>query len=112
MSKDTLILQFVKRIRKRICVQTFFKWFIAAMAAGLAVWGILNTIALFVPFYGALLWGFLAFVVVLIAGSLVSIRFFPGLKETALRVDSTGLKERVTTSLDLAGKEDDHIYDP
>jgi len=106
MSRDQLILGFVKRIRKRLCGQTFLKWTVLAAATGLFVWGIFNTVALFVPFYNAILYGFIAFAVVLIAGMIYSIHFFPNVKETALRVDATGLKERVTTSLDLSGKDD------
>ena len=106
MGKDQLILQFVKRVRKRLCFQTFFKWFLYAASAGLIVWGIMNTISCFVPFYGAVLYGFFAFLIIMIAGSLISIRFFPNLRQTAFRVDATGLKERVTTSMDLKGKDD------
>ena len=106
MSKDQLIIQFVKRVRKRLCFQTFFRWLLYACAAGMVVWGIMNTIALFVPFYGAIFYGFLAFILVMIAGGIYSIHLFPNIRQTALRVDSMGLKERVTTSLELSGKHD------
>ena len=106
MGKDQLILQFVKKVRKRLCFQTFIKWFLYAASAGLIVWGIMNAISCFVPFYGAVLYGFFAFLVIMIVGSLISIRFFPTIRQTAFRVDSTGLKERVITSMDLKGKND------
>ena len=105
-SQDKYILQFVKGVRSRLCRQTFIKWFLMAAAAGLFVWGVFNTVALIIPFHGAILYGLGAFVIVLIVGSLMSIRHFPNVKEAAFQVDATGLKERVTTSLDLSGNED------
>ena len=81
MGRDQLILKFVKRTRRRLCFQTFLKWFLIGATAGFAVWGIMNTIALFVPFYGAIFYGFLAFLVVMIAGCILSVRFFPNIRQ-------------------------------
>ena len=106
MSQDHIILHFIKKVRRRLCRNVFISTMLWALFAGMAAWGVFNLIALFVPFYAAVLYGFLAFIVCIIAGVIVAVRRYPNLKSTALKIDSKGLKERVTTAYELSGKND------
>ena len=72
----------------------------------MVTWGVFHLIALFVPFYAAVLYGFLAFIVCITIGVIVAVRRYPDLKSTALQIDGKGLKERVTTAYELSGKND------
>ncbi|MBQ3036211.1 MAG: hypothetical protein IJD31_04695, partial [Lachnospiraceae bacterium] len=101
MSQDHIILHFIKKVRRRLCRNVFISTMLWALFAGMAAWGVFNLIALFVPFYAAVLYGFLAFIVCIIAGVIVAVRRYPNLKSTALKIDGKGLKERVTTAYEL-----------
>ena len=106
MSQDHIILQFIKKVRRRLCRNIFATTMLWALFAGMTAWGIFHLIALFVPFYAAVMYGFLAFLLCLVMGVIVAIKRYPNLKSAALTVDSKGLKERVTTSYELSGKND------
>ncbi len=106
MSQDHIILQFIKKVRRRLCRNVFVQTMLWALFAGMTAWGIFNFIALFVPFYAAVFYGFLAFIVCQVAGIIVAVRRYPSVKSTTLHIDSKGLKERVTTAYELSGKND------
>ena len=106
MERDKLILKFIKKVRRQLCSNIFFKGFFYSLAAGMIAWGVFNTIALFVPFYSAILFGLGAFVICLIAGCIISTRFYPSMERSTIIMDRLGLKERLTTSYGLKGKDD------
>ena len=106
MSQDQYILKFIKKVRKRLCRNLFIQTMLWSLAMGMLLWGIFNFIALFVPFYRAVLYGFLAFILCQIAGIIVAVKRYPGMRSTTLQIDSKGLKERVTTAYELSGKND------
>ena len=106
MELDKRIEKIVKNARKRLCKIRFYKMLLLFIIIGLTVWGILQTIALIVPFYEASIIGIIACMVLVIAGVIVSIASYPNMKQAALSLDSKGLKERVTTSMQLRGKKD------
>lgn len=106
MEKDRVISSFIKKVRKRLCRNIWVQSMLWAFLAGMLVWGIFNLIALFIPFYGAPLYGLLGFVITLVAGWIVAVKRYPNMRRTTLQIDSKGLKERVTTSYELAGKTD------
>ena len=106
MEKDRQILGFIKKARKRLCRNIRVKIMLWALCIGILLWGILNTVALFVPFYGAMIYGFSAFVLSLLCGYIFARSKYPNLRRTSLTIDAKGLKERVTTSYELAGKTD------
>lgn len=106
MEKDRQILAFIKKVRKRLCKNVWIRTMLWALFAGIVLWGIFNTIALFVPFYEAILYGLGAFLLALIVGWIWAGRLYPNLRRTTLQIDAKGLKERVTTSYELAGKTD------
>nr|MCR4686030.1 hypothetical protein [Lachnospiraceae bacterium] len=107
MDIDAVILQFIKKVRKRICSDITGKAIILGIAVGFLIWGIFNFIALFVPFYGAVWYGLAAGIVVGILIPILSPIRYPSIKETGHKIDNLGLKERVTTSLYLSGRHDD-----
>ena len=106
MELDKRIEKIVKNARKRLCKIRFYKMLLLFIIIGLTVWGILQTIALIVPFYEASIIGIIACMVLVIAGVIVAICSYPNMKQAALSLDSKGLKERVTTSMQLRGKKD------
>ena len=106
MEKDQLIFRFIKKVRRRLCRHVWLKTMLWALFAGILAWGVFNTIALFVPFYGAVLYGLGALVLSLIVGCVVARFRYPNIRKTTLQIDAKGLKERVTTSYGLKGKTD------
>ena len=106
MSQDHIILQFIKKVRARLCRNVFVQTMLWALFAGMTAWGIFNFIALFVPFYAAVWYGFLAFLLIQIAGIIVAVRRYPNMRSTTIQIDSKGLKERVTTAYELSGRND------
>ena len=106
MSQDHIILQFIKKVRRRLCRNIFWTTILWALFIGMTMWGVFHHIALFVPFYAAVLYGFLTFIICIIGGIVIAVRRYPNLKSTALQIDSKGLKERVTTAYELSGRND------
>ena len=106
MEIDKRIEQIVKSARKRLCKIKFYKALLLFLIIGLVVWGIFQTIALIVPFYSASLVGIAACMVIIVAGIIITIVRYPSMKEAALKLDSKGFNERVTTSMQLKGKQD------
>lgn len=106
MEKDRIILKFIKKVRKHICKNIRIKTLLWAMVSGILLWGVVNTVALFVPFYYAPVYGIAVFLISLLAGFIVAKFRYPDLRSAALSVDSKGLDERVTTAYELSGKED------
>ena len=106
MEIDKRIEQIVKSARKRLCKIKFYKALLLFLIIGLCVWGIFQTIALIVPFYSAPLVGIAACMAIIVAGIVITIIRYPSMKEAALKLDSKGFNERVTTSMQLKGKQD------
>ncbi len=103
---DLKIEKLIKKTRNRICKVTFYKSLLFVITLGFCVWGLFQLIALFVPFYGAKIFGSAAFLVVLIAGVIITVNKYPTLKQAAIKLDSAGYKERVLTAMELKGKND------
>ena len=79
MSQDHIILQFIKKVHRRLCRNIFAETMLWALFAGMTAWGIFNLIALFVPFYAAIFYGLLAFVICQIIGVFVAIKRYPNM---------------------------------
>ena len=106
MEIDKKIEKIVKNARKRLCKIRFYKVLLLFIIMGLCVWGLFQTIALIVPFYGATVYGILACMLVIIAGVIIAIVKYPSMKDAALKLDSKGFNERITTAMELRGKKD------
>ena len=104
--KDRVILRFVDRVRLRLNRDCLWKYFLISAVAGLGVWTLINSVALIRPIYGAVLYGAVACGIILLAGMICAVIKFPDRKRAALAADSKGLKERVTTALELMGDDD------
>ncbi|MCR5848588.1 MAG: hypothetical protein K6G75_10785, partial [Lachnospiraceae bacterium] len=106
MEIDKRIDKLIKNARKRLCRIKFYKGLLLAVIIGLAIWGIMQTISLFVPFYGAPIVGILLCMATIIIGVIITILRYPSKREAALMFDSKGFNERVITSMELKGKHD------
>ena len=106
MEQDTKILAFIKKAKKRIRRQKFWRVFCIALIAGMIIWGLINTVALFIPIYKAILIGMGAMIVCVIAGIIAGPFFAPSIEQTAKMIDGKGFKERVSTAYELKGKDD------
>ena len=106
MEADKLIEKVVKNARKRLCKIKFYKGLLLFLIIGLSLWGLMQLISLIVPFYSATIIGIILCIVTLIVGIIITVVRYPSMKEAALKLDSKGFKERVTTSMELRGKKD------
>ena len=106
MEIDKKIEKLVKNARKRLCRIKFYKGLLLCIIIGLALWGIMQTISLIVPFYGAHVVGILLCMATIIVGVIITIFTYPSMKQAAIRFDSKGFNERVVTSMELKGKHD------
>ena len=106
MEADKLIEKVVKNARKRLCKIKFYKGLLLFLIIGLSLWGLMQLISLIVPFYSATIIGIILCAVTLVVGIIITVVRYPSMKEAALKLDSKGFKERVTTSMELRGKKD------
>ena len=106
MEADKLIEKVVKNARKRLCRIKFYKGLLLFLIIGLSLWGLMQLISLIVPFYSATIIGISLCIVTIIVGIIITVVRYPSMKEAALKLDSKGFKERVTTSMELKGKKD------
>ena len=104
--KDRLILQFIKKVKNRLQGISMWKYMLMSAVTGLVIWALINAVALIFPVYGAVFYGAIVCMLVLVAGAIVAVLHFPTKKQAALAADSKGLKERVTTAYELMGRED------
>ncbi|MBR4412597.1 MAG: hypothetical protein IKS60_03210, partial [Lachnospiraceae bacterium] len=106
MEIDKKIENLIKRARKRLCFIKFIKGLFLFIIIGLALWGIMQLISLFVPFYSATIVGIALCMVTILLGVIITVIRYPSKREAALRLDSRGYNERVITSMELKGKHD------
>ena len=103
---DSQILKFIKRVRKRMTEQNILRFGSYGIIGGFGIAVICSLIALFVPWYYAVLVSLLAVAAGVAAGIVFGILRRPDLKKAALALDAHGFHERLITSYELAGKED------
>lgn len=104
---DKQIMKFIKQGRKRIGLNIFIENFLVSLIVALGLCSIACIFSLFIPIYN-LLEVCIGIVSVSMAVYLL-IYFYklrPNLKKIVLILDSKGLNERLTTSLELMNKDD------
>ncbi len=101
MKHKEYIFRFLRQARIRLSLAIFVDVMIIVLAAGFGVGTVINTAALLFPIYGAFRVSWIALGIVAVAGMIYAIVHFPNQKKTALEIDKKGLKERLTTFLEL-----------
>ena len=73
MEIDKKIENLIKRARKRLCFIKFIKGLFLFIIIGLALWGIMQLISLFVPFYSATIVGIALCMVTILLGVIITV---------------------------------------
>lgn len=95
------ILNILKKVRKRVFLKITVKNSIAGICLALAIGVIMGLLSRVVPVYNVYsLWTYIA-AVILVLALFSAFLFLPKQKEMAQLLDSFGLQERITTSLEL-----------
>ncbi len=100
-SHKLYIFRFLKQAKIRLSIAVFIDIMIVSLIVGFLVGTIVNVLALFVPIYGSFQISFVVVGMVGVIGGIYAIFRFPNQKKTALEMDKRGLKERLTTFLEL-----------
>lgn len=106
MSEQKKILKFIKRVRRRLCMNALFKMLMLGACGGTLAGLLLDVASLFIPIY------YVDYYVIgcagagIITGIILGIIRMPGRQKAALFADSKGLDERLVTSLESFEKED------
>ena len=103
---DQKIRRFVYRVRARLREQKIIENIIKFVAIGLLVAVLLSFISMMVPFYYAVPVAVGIVGICFVTGFVMGIYKTPTPMEAALRADSKGHKERISTAFFLEGKED------
>lgn len=101
MEEKRYIYRFLKRARKRLSLGILVKVLPAALAAGFGVGAGINLAALLWPVYGAFWISIAALMAAAGVGLIIAVIHFPDRRKTAREVDKRGLKERLTTFVEL-----------
>lgn len=100
MEKEMLL--FIKKVRRRYVAQLLFLYGIIMSCIGLGIGTLINIMACFIPIYRSFFISVLFSMIVTLGGILCyGVFHFPNKKKMALVIDKRGLKERLTTSLEL-----------
>ena len=100
-NKKRYIIGFLRQARKRLSLVLLVDVMLKALVAGFFVGAVINLVALFVPIYGAFAISWIAFLFVCVIGFFYAVVHFPDYKKTALEIDKLGLKERLTTFVEM-----------
>lgn len=103
---DSIIKQFVYRVRARLREQQIITNLIKFVGAGLLAAVVISLISLVIPFYYAVPVAVGIVAVFFIVGMIVGICKAPSLMEAALQADAKGHKEKISTAFFLQNKED------
>lgn len=104
--KERQILGYIKKADKRIKVQILIDKTLLGIFVGALLGAVLTLLSLFTPFYEGIFLGIFFLTSGLVGGLVIALFTFPNIKKQALILDSKGLNERVTTSLELMGQEE------
>lgn len=103
---DHKIRQFVYRVRARLREQKIIEYIIKLVIIGLLVAVLLSFVSMMVPFYYAVPAAAGIVGICFAAGIIMGICKTPTPMEAALKADSKGHKEKISTAFFLEGKED------
>ena len=103
---DEKILVFVKKVRERQRVQSVLDALLVSLSAGLLCAVFISLLSLWIPLYYAIPVSVGFIVLSVIVGIVSGIKRTPSLEKSALIADARGHKEKLTTALELAGRED------
>lgn len=103
---DSIIKQFVYRVRARLREQQIITNLIKFVGIGLSLGVIISFISLVIPFYYAVPVAVGMVIIFFMVGIIVGVRKTPSAMDAALQADAKGHKEKISTAFFLKGKED------
>lgn len=103
MSQDREIQKFIKRLYRWVLWRHLAKKLIKCVPVGILGGAVLEIIAYFTPWYSVHFWALGVMVLSLLIALIWGIVTRPGVRDAALALDETGLKERTVTALELLG---------
>ncbi|MPQ42715.1 pectinesterase [Clostridium tarantellae] len=106
-SLDKEIINFIKKASIRVRTNLFLKNFIVGLIVSLCLCLFIIITSIFIAFQNWIELCVMMIILSVITSIIVSIIKAPKTKEIALIVDNKGLKERITTYLELSNKNDD-----
>lgn len=99
------MILFIKKVRRRYVTQRAIVYSLVIGCMGLGIGTLINLMACFIPIYQSFFLSIMITIIVTIFGILFyGVFHFPNKKKMALIIDKRGLKERLTTSLELIEK--------
>ena len=105
MYQDNEIQKFVKRLYRWVLWRHLAKKLIKCVPVGILGGAVLEIIAYFIPWYSVHFWALGVILLSLIAAFCWGIVTRPGVRDAALELDETGLKERTVTAWELLGND-------
>ena len=103
---DEKITSFLKSIARRKNIQKWLTSVSWCLLVAVILAFILNALAIFVPIYNAVLYGWIVVLVGLLSSFVYIVIKRTSMYEAARYADSAGLKERLVTSIGYIGSED------
>lgn len=103
---DAQIIKYVKRVRGRIAEQTVIQFGLLGVIGGFALAIVFACVALFVPWYYAVIYSLGAAGIGILTGVILGMIKRPSMEKAALKLDAHGFQERLVTAYGLVGKED------
>lgn len=104
--EEKQIQKFLRKAKCRLGINALLQNYLLYVAAGFLGGAVVCGIALFVPIYHSFNYAVGIALAVMGIGFIVTMVSLPRKKKLALVIDKTGLKEQLTTFLELEGKED------
>lgn len=99
--KEKQIWEYLKKAGLRIKLQILIDKTLLGVLVGGVLGSLLTLLSLFLPFYEGIFLGLFFLTSGLIGGLVIALFTFPNVKKQALILDSKGLSERVSTSIEL-----------
>lgn len=104
---DLYIKKKISAVRRRITTVLLVSYLFLGLVVGMGAAALIMLLSLFLPMYYAAFFATAAIILGLFTGVLLTFIKRPDMKRCALLLDSRGFKERVVTSYERAGKEDE-----
>ncbi len=103
---DSRIKRLVQQVRSRLREQCIVDNLIKSVSVGMLLALSVVLIALFQPFYYAILVAAFLLAIAFVVGMVLGVRKSPSMTKVALLVDAKGYQEKISTALYLCGRED------
>ncbi len=95
------IYSFLRQAKRRLSLAVLADIMLKTVTVGFLAGALVNVAALLFPIYGAFAISWIVLLIVVLLGLVYAIMHFPDYKKTALEIDKKGLKERLTTFVEM-----------